>query len=161
MTRQSDFIRRFTKAVVDSVPSGSGLFPSVVMAQMIIESGWGESKLSSQYNNMFGIKATKNWKGEVVNMPTREVINGQEVTMTEPFRVYASKGASIKDRNRFLRNNKRYQMTGVFSAKSPEQQAVALQNAGYATDPRYASTLINVIKRHNLYALDELLKKNG
>lgn len=158
MTQNSDFIRRWTSAVVNSV-KGMNLFPSVVMAQMIIESGWGKSQLASIYNNFFGIKSTKNWKGPVVNLNTREVIDGQNLVIQDGFRVYVNPADSIRDRNRFLVQNSRYKKAGVFDAKSPEEQAIALQSAGYATDPEYASTIIRIIKSYNLKALDELAKK--
>lgn len=158
MTSQSEFIRRLKKPMVDST-AGSGLFPSVVMAQAALESGWGRSQLSSVYNNLFGIKADRRWKGPVVNLSTREVLDGKDVTIVDGFRVYDSVERSIRDRNNFLKLNARYRKAGVFDAKTPEEQAVALQVAGYATDPNYARALVRIINQFGLKELDELAKK--
>jgi flagellar rod assembly protein/muramidase FlgJ len=160
MTSQTDFIRRLRNAIVNA-SAGTGLYPSVVMAQAALETGWGKSQLSSVYNNLFGIKADKSWKGPVVEMPTREVINGQNVVINDGFRVYESVEKSIKDRNNFLKRNPRYTRNGVFSAKSPEEQAQALQRAGYATDPNYATLLIRIINQFELKTLDQEAKKKG
>ena len=53
-----------------------GFFKSVIIAQAAIESNWGRSSLSAKYNNYFGIKAGKSWKGKTVNMKTGEVFDG-------------------------------------------------------------------------------------
>ena len=50
--------------------------PSIIMAQAILESGWGESELSTKANNYFGIKADSSWTGEVYNGATHEYYNG-------------------------------------------------------------------------------------
>lgn len=138
---------------------GSGLFPSVLLAQAALESGFGKSELAHQHNNLFGIKAGKDWEGETVNLPTREVIDGKDVWVDADFRKYASVSDSIKDRKNFLKKNIRYSIAGVFKAKTPEAQAVALQDAGYATDPTYAKTIIALIRKHNLTRFDVIGKK--
>lgn len=159
MTRE-EYIKRFTPAVVNSV-KGTGLFPSVMMAQAILESSSkygiaGGSTLASLYNNHFGIKADKAWKGKKVNLKTREVFSGKDVLIGDYFRVYDHPEQSFRDRNEFLLKNSNYRKAGVFTATSPETQADALQKAGYATDPKYASILKALISKYNLKALDAL-----
>src|SRR5690606_672884 len=108
-------------------------------------SGDGKSVLAARYNNHFGIKADKSWKGQAVNMNTREVFNGQSTIIKDGFRVYNTLQDGFNDRNAFLKANPRYTKHGVFTANTPEAQAEAFQRAGYATDPNYAQLLIQVI----------------
>lgn len=140
---------------------GSGLFPSVLLAQAALESGYGKSELAHKFNNLFGIKATPSWTGDRVTMKTREVIDGETVFVDADFRAYPSPADSLKDRNSFLKRNIRYTNAGVFKARTPEEQATALQRAGYATDPGYAAALIRIIRQNNLTRFDDLGKKKG
>lgn len=134
---------------------GSGVLPSVTVAQAIIESNWGRSGLASApYNNLFGIKAGGYWGGRQVMMPTAEYLNGRYVTVNAAFRAYDSQEASFRDHTNFLLQNSRYAANGVINAPSYQAMATGLQRAGYATDPSYAATLINVVQRYNLNALD-------
>ncbi|HOI01036.1 MAG TPA: glycoside hydrolase family 73 protein [Bacteroidales bacterium] len=149
------FIERFSPVVVQAT-SDTGLFPSVMMAQAALESAWGSSKLSSQYNNFFGIKADRSWNGPVVNLSTGEFIGGNYVTIMDGFRVYTDPVDSFMDRIKFLKKNPRYKP--VFEAKTPEEQAQKLQAAGYATDPQYASKIISTIRANRFTDLD--VKKN-
>ncbi len=156
------FVDKYTDAVINGV-GNTGLFPSVKMAQAILESADkngipGNSQLAKLHNNFFGIKAGKSWKGDIVNMPTREVINGKSVMMSQVFRKYAKPADSFQDHTNFLMTNKRYITGGVFSASTPELQASALQKSGYATDPNYATTLVKIIDKYNLKTLDEKKK---
>ncbi|PLX10630.1 MAG: hypothetical protein C0594_04735, partial [Marinilabiliales bacterium] len=148
MSVRLDYIKRFTNAVIKAA-KGTGLFPSLFMAQAILESGNGQSSLASKYNNHFGIKASPGWKGKVIDMNTREVFDGKDVYIKDGFRWYNNPEDSFKDRVKFLKENQRYTRHGVFSAKTPEEQADALQRAGYATDPNYASTLKWLISKYN------------
>jgi len=91
-------------------------------------------------------------------LPTEEVRNGKRVVENEPFRVYSSVRDSFRDYAKFLQENPRYTKAGVFSAKTPQAQAEALQRAGYATDPNYASALKSMISR-NIDDLMEIAKK--
>lgn len=134
---------------------GSGVLPSVTVAQAIIESNWGRSGLASApYNNLFGIKAGGYWGGRQVMMPTAEYLNGRYVTVNAAFRAYDSQEASFRDHTNFLLQNSRYAANGVINAPSYQAMAIGLQRAGYATDPSYAATLISVVQRYNLNALD-------
>lgn len=138
---------------------GTNIFPSVKMAQMALETGWGKSKIG---NNMFGIKAVGRhspyWTGATITAQTQEYISGSPGTYREPFRQYETIADSIKDHNHFLINNPRYRNAGVFAAATPEAQAQALQAAGYATDPRYAEKLISIINANNLKRIDQKKK---
>jgi flagellum-specific peptidoglycan hydrolase FlgJ len=163
MTRP-EYIRIFTSAVL-LVTSGTGLFPSVMMAQALLESsdGYGipgNSVLARLYHNHFGIKADKSWKGRSIILKTREVIDGQSKMLRASFRIYDDPLRSFADRVQFLRANKRYVNAGVFSAFTPAEQADALQQSGYATDPDYAKLLKQLIAKHRLTELDLMAEKN-
>lgn len=150
MTRQQ-FIDKFSSAI-QSASKGTGLYPSVMMAQAILESGNGNSSLTKLYNNFFGIKADSSWTGAKVLMPTTEVINGVSESINDYFRSYKSPLDSFKDRIKFLQGFSRYK--NLFTATTPEQQATELQQDGYATDPNYPTKLINLINQYNLKSLD-------
>jgi flagellum-specific peptidoglycan hydrolase FlgJ len=157
MTRQ-EYIQKFRNVVIEAA-KGTGLFPSVMMAQAILESSDkngvpGNSSLAKIYNNHFGIKADKSWTGKKINLKTREVFDGKEVVIGDFFRVYDEAIQSFKDRVAFLKKHSRYTKAGVFTAQTPEAQASALQLAGYATDPNYASMINSLIKKLNLQELD-------
>lgn len=158
MTRQ-EYIQKF-RDVVNGAVKGTGLFPSVMMAQAILESSDkhgvpGNSSLARLYNNHFGIKADKTWTGKKVNLKTREVFDGKDVIIGDYFRVYEEPIQSFKDRVAFLQRFKRYEKAGVFAAKTPGEQAEALLRAGYATDPNYAIILKSLIRKLNLEELDK------
>lgn len=158
MTRE-EFIRKYGQTAIDST-QGTTLFPSVKMAQAMIESANGNgvpeaSTLAKVYKNFFGIKADSSWKGKVVNLNTREVFNGKDEIINDGFRVYPGALDSFRDHTAFLEENPRYTAGGVFSATTPEAQARALQASGYATDPNYAKTIISLINKHGLKELDK------
>lgn len=133
------------------------ILPSITIAQAILESNWGKSRLSSDFNNYFGIKADASWKGESVFLETNEFYDN---TINDRFRKYENKYDSIRDHGKFLYENKRYKNNGVFDAKTYLPQAIALQNAGYSTiedssgKKVYAQYLINLIKQYNLQLID-------
>lgn len=158
MTRQ-EYIDQF-KDVVKEAVKGTGLFPSLMMAQAILESSDvrgvpGNSTLARVYNNHFGVKADASWKGKKVSLITHEVYDGASVIIGDFFRVYEEPTQSFKDRVMFLKKNIRYTKAGVFNAPTPEKQAEALKEAGYATDPKYAIKLQSLIIKHNLQDLDQ------
>lgn len=151
LTRQQ-FINKYWSLAV-ALCKGTGLFPEILLSQAIIESQGeaadgnyypGESKLAKVYNNYFGIKTSKTWKGETVNLKTGEVYDGSKVIVDGTFRVYKSIEDSMKDYILFLKINPRYTNAGLFTAKSPAEQAKILQKAGYATNPDYASMVANL-----------------
>lgn len=149
------------KQFIDKILNGSvkgyqqyKVFPSVTIAQAIIESGWGKSKLTLLGNNLFGIKASSAWKGRTINMPTLEEFNGQKVTVNAVWRCYDSLDDSVEDHGKFLAENSIYSQAGVFDAKNYREQVIAIKNAGYATDSSYVDLICNTIECYGLNALD-------
>ncbi|NLK94864.1 MAG: mannosyl-glycoprotein endo-beta-N-acetylglucosamidase [Clostridiales bacterium] len=137
-----------------------GVLPSITISQAIIESNWGTSELASKYNNYFGVKADRRWKGKIVNFSTKE--NYKDV-INANFRAYNSVEESVNDQGKFLSENSRYRDNGLFSSTSYIGQANALEKAGYATakdengEAIYADTLIRVIRENNLMIIDSML----
>lgn len=158
MSKETDlFISKHANDVIKSV-QGTGFFPSVKMAQMIIESsgkdehgkfGIGKGTAVRKANNYFGIKADAKWKGQKIALNTPK--DGKPVSL---FRVYPTALDSLKDHTQFVLKNARYTKHGVFTAKTPQEQAHALQKAGYSESSTYGKALINLIKAYQLEQLD-------
>ena len=127
------------------------LFPSVMIAQSILESNWGRSQLSLEYNNYFGIKAVKKKDGIVFE--TEEYVEGKIGRYMENFKKYSSKSESFNHYAKLLSTAKRY--SKVKTAKDYKEAAKYIQEAGYATDPNYADKIISVIEKYNLNKYDE------
>lgn len=161
MTATEQYINRYSKDMVDA-SAGTGLFPSVMMAQGILESRNGQSDLSRLHNNHFGIKCQCRacpcfLFGQYVSLPTKEEVDKKSVSIIDKFRTYKNTYDGFSDRINFLKTeNKIYVKSGVFAAKTPQEQTQALQKAGYATDTSYASKLNNVIRTYNLERLDKM-----
>lgn len=138
-----------------------GLYPSVIIAQSILESGWGKSSLSGDPNhNLFGIKAEKGYTGDYVKVPTQEWVKdssykdgGYFITIYDNFRKYSSYDETFKDHANFLKKT-RYTNVWIQNAVTYQDATAALQAAGYATDPQYATKLNSLIKSYNLTQYD-------
>ena len=127
----------------------SGIPHQLIVAQAALESGWGQREIPTSDGtpsyNLFGIKAGGSWSGPVPEITTTEFEQGAAKKVKAKFRVYGSYVEAIADYVKLLTNNPRY--ADVAAARSPEQAAHALQRAGYATDPQYASKLVSVIQQ--------------
>lgn len=121
---------------------------SITLAQGILESGSGNSDLARLANNHFGIKC-HTWTGDKVFK--------DDDTKNECFRKYPTAALSFKDHSDFLTGSKRY--SNLFSLEMSNYKAWArgLKDAGYATNPKYPSLLIDLIEALELYKYDELV----
>lgn len=131
-----------------------GVDPRYLVAQAALETGWGKSVMRAQdgssSHNLFGIKASSNWKGDSARAITSEFRNGAMVKETAEFRSYDSYKDSFHDLVTLLQTNNRYQDV-LKSADNPEQFVRELQKAGYATDPDYASKISQIAKQMTSY----------
>ena len=127
-----------------------GIPAAVTIAQAIDESGWGQSQLATEDNNLFGIKGTGP-AGSVV-VPTQEYENGQPVTVNAPFRVYSNVAQSISDHSLLLATGSAYQQA-MSDRRSPDAFANDLTGV-YATDPGYGANLVAIMRQYNLYRFD-------
>ncbi len=137
------------------------VLPSISLAQAILESDWGESGLSQNYYNLYGVKAGA--AEPSVQLETSEYIDGKWITIMAPFRVYNSWAESVEAHAKLLTygvdwNPKLYEP--VLKAKNYKEAAHALQKAGYATDPTYAQKIIHVIETYHLAQYDQIQVKS-
>ncbi len=119
---------------------------SITLAQGLLESAAGQSTLATQGNNHFGIKC-HGWSGATVYR--------DDDRANECFRAYPSVYDSYEDHSRFLATGQRYK--SLFSLRITDYKgwAKGLKAAGYATNPRYAQSLIDIIERYQLTQYDK------
>lgn len=128
----------------------SGIPASFMIGQAALESGWGKREIKgtdgTASHNLFGIKANAGWQGKTVEAVTTEYINGVPQKRIEKFRAYDSYADSFKDFAKLIADSPRYQQA-MAHLSDVKGYAQAIQDAGYATDPHYASKLISVVQQ--------------
>lgn len=144
-----NFIRRL--APYSSQVQEGGLYPSVMIAQAILESNSGRSGLARNDNNLFGIKGAYN--GQSASYRTQESNGVQFYGIQAGFRKYPDLRSGMADYVRLL-NNDNYTRNGVVNAPSAFQSLVGLKEAGYATDPLYIPKVWNIIELYDLTQFD-------
>ncbi|HWY11041.1 MAG TPA: glucosaminidase domain-containing protein [Bacteroidia bacterium] len=120
---------------------------SIVLAQAMFESANGNSELAKNANNHFGIKCKKEWNGESYSK--------DDETEQECFRKYISVLESYTDHSNFLKTRPRYAFLFDIPVTDYKAWCFGLKDAGYATDPKYAKRLIDIIEKYKLYELDK------
>ncbi len=150
MTSQEIFLSQI-KAGAISGWNKYQVLPSVTAAQAILESGWGQSQLATQGNNLFGIKGS--YQGQSIYFPTQEWNGSQYITIQDAFRKYPNWSASVEDHGAFLVVNPRY--SNLIGVTDYRRVASLLQQDGYATAPTYASSLISIIEYNKLHEWDQ------
>ncbi|MDE7412577.1 MAG: glucosaminidase domain-containing protein [Muribaculaceae bacterium] len=138
------YIDRFAELAV-AEQKAHGIPASITLAQGLLESAAGRSALATKGNNHFGIKCHNTWTGDTMLRDDDKA--------NECFRVYRSAGESFADHSRFLKG-KRYQSLFSYDVTDYASWAHGLKRCGYATDPNYATRLIAIIERYNLYIFD-------
>ena len=151
----------FIEKIADCVDKYAYLYGievhSPIIAQAILESGWGKSGLASKYHNYFGLKCGSSWKGKSVNMATKEEYKvGTLTNIRDNFRVYDSMEAGVKGYFEFI-NTKRY--ANLKGVTSPEEYVKRIKADGYATSSTYVDNFMRVIRDHKLTRFDR--KKVG
>lgn len=149
--RSQQFIQSVAQGAIDGW-NQYRVLPSITVAQAILESGWGQSSLSTSAHSLFGIKGSYN--GHSVVMRTLEVYGGRSVYVNANFRAYANNSESVTDHGRFLNVNSRYR--NLLGDTNYVSVANKLRQDGYATDPSYANSLINLVRTYNLTQLDSV-----
>jgi len=147
LSASEQFVRKH-KAAAQAAEQATGISSSNILGQAALESGWGKHEIrmkdGTPSHNLFGIKATADWKGKVAEVTTTEYIGGVPRRVTAKFRAYESYEEAFKDHARLLSQSPRYSQT-VAAADTARGYAQGLQKAGYATDPAYADKLTRVI----------------
>ena len=143
-------IREFVNKVMphaQEVARLTGIPAEFMVAQAALETGWGRGELraadGSNSYNLFNIKAGKSWDGETVATRTTEYAGSRAYNTGARFRAYSSYEESFRDYANLLLNSPRY--ADVVGERDPASFARGLQQAGYATDPRYADKLTRII----------------
>ena len=152
---QSHFLSAIKQGAMDGAKEG--ILPSITAAQAILESGWGSSELAkAPNNNLFGIKDSEDWNGEIVTVPTQEYVNGDYIKINAAFRKYTSWNDSVVDHAKFFTSTewRKNNYRKVVNETDYRIAAQELKNAGYATDPSYAGKLISLIEAYKLYEWD-------
>ena len=148
-TPQERYVKKYADMAVKEMVR-SGVPASITLAQGMLESGSGMSKLATQGNNHFGIKCHKGWEGKSMKV--------DDDAPNECFRVYSSVADSYKDHSDFLRYRDRYKFLFDLERTDYKGWAYGLKKAGYATDPGYPAKLIKYIEEYKLYKYDVLSK---
>ncbi len=142
-----EYIERYKNLAIEDQDI-YGIPASITMAQALLESDCGNSRLATEANNHFGIKCKRDWTGET--------ISHDDDAPGECFRKYPSVEASFRDHSEFLDKSARYQDLFTLDIFDYKGWARGLKAAGYATNPKYAELLINLIEDYRLYELDGL-----
>lgn len=156
---QESLARRLSPAQADFVQAmwphalvaqeQTGLPAAFVVGQAALESGWGKRDIrdvdGNPSHNLFGIKATGGWQGKTVAVLTTEYADGKPRKVVEQFRKYDSFADAFTDWSRLMTRSARY--AGVLKAANAADFARGLEDAGYATDPRYSEKLERTINQ--------------
>lgn len=146
------YINQYMNMAVDQMVR-SGIPASITMAQALLESQAGQSRLAVKGKNHFGIKCGGRWNGPYM------LVNDD--APNEHFRVYRTVAESYDDHSLFLRSNQRYSRLFTLNIYDYKGWARGLKAAGYATNPRYADILIQLIEDYDLQKLDRMAPGRG
>ena len=150
-SKTESYISKYSSVAVDEMNKYS-IPASITLAQGILESGNGESRLAVDGKNHFGIKCHSNWNGKTI------VVDDDE--KGECFRKYSKVAESYRDHSLFLSERGRYSFLFTYKKSDYKKWAKGLKKAGYATNPKYASLLIDLIEKYELYNYDKIDQPN-
>ncbi len=146
ITSKQQFIEQL-RPYAEQAAAELGVDSGILLAQAALETGWGKSVIKhsdgSSSFNLFNIKADKSWHGKQARKTTLEFEEGIGRKQMAAFRAYDSYQDSFEDYVNFIKTNPRYGNALRMTAK-PERYMYELQQAGYATDPSYASKVIRI-----------------
>lgn len=148
----SEFIEQIGKCVKKYADKYGIKIHSPIIAQAILESGWGRSSLASKYHNYFGLKCGSSWTGKSVNMRTSEEYEvGVHTQIRDNFRVFDDMESGVKGYFDFINYSRYANLKGV---TDPETYVKNIKNDGYATSSKYVENLMRVIRENNLTRFD-------
>lgn len=120
---------------------------SPIIAQAILESEFGNSKLSKNYHNFFGLKCGSKWTGRSVNFKTKEEYTAGVISIIKDnFRVYNSIESGVKGYFQFLFDRSSGRYRNLKGVRDPEQYLRNLSMDGYATDKTYVKSVCGLFK---------------
>lgn len=141
-----EYIRLYQEAAIQDMQK-TGVPASITLAQGMYESDYGNSPLAKNAKNHFGIKCHKEWNGPTYHQ--------DDDAADECFRKYDAVQQSYDDHSYFLRSRERYSSLFTLEITDYKGWAHGLKKAGYATNPHYASKLVELIERYKLNELDK------
>ena len=144
--KTEQYIEQYSQIAVDEM-NRYNIPASITLAQGILESGNGESRLATQGNNHFGIKCHGNWNGKTIIADDDE--------KGECFRKYNKVAESYRDHSLFLTERGRYSFLFDYNKTDYKKWAKGLKKAGYATNPKYPTLLIDLIEKYDLSRFDK------
>lgn len=145
--KQKDFVEMIYNNLKEYAPRYHLKCYPVIIAQAIMESGWGKSYLA-QKNNFFGLKCGRYWKGKSVNMQTKEeYVKGTLTKIRDNFRVYDTHSDGVKGYCEFLMA-RRY--SNLKDISDNETYITLLCKDGYATSSSYKKAILNLIETYDL-----------
>jgi len=131
--------------------------PSIILAQAVLESGWGRSALATKHHNLFGVKATQG--ASSVAYPTLEYgIRGVQIVNAR-FRSYGSVEEAMEHHGRLLSRSERY--SKAMTHNGNWRQFLADLAPIYASDPAYAGRITQLISRYDLDRWDQIADPSG
>ncbi len=144
--RYHDYIATYKNLAIEQMLKYN-IPASITLAQGLLESSAGYSELATIGNNHFGIKCHNGWRGRTMYR--------DDDAKNDCFRVYKNPRESYEDHSVFLTTGRRY--ASLFKLKRTDYKGWArgLKAAGYATNPQYANSLIDIIERYNLAQYDK------
>ena len=146
------FIKQIAGYVKKYAKSYGILVHSPIIAQAILESGWGESKLASKYHNYFGLKCGTKWTGPSVNMTTQEEYQpGTLTTIKDNFRVYGNMKEGVKGYFEFIQLDRYKNLKGI---TDPRKYLETIKSDGYATSSTYVENNMKLVEQYNLTQYD-------
>lgn len=148
---RQDYIKEYSDAAVDQMIKYQ-IPASITLAQGILESGNGNSLLSTKGKNHFGIKCHNDWNGKKIFL--------DDDKKNECFRSYKNVSESYEDHSLFLTKYSRYSFLFDLKITDYKGWAKGLKKAGYATNPKYPDLLIKIIEENELYSFDKKSKTN-
>lgn len=148
---------KFIADIAGYVKKYAGLYGilvySPVIAQAVLESGWGESRLVSQYHNYFGLKCGTRWTGRSVNMRTQEeYMEGTLTSIRDNFRVFDSMEEGVKGYFELIQLERYRNLQGI---RNPQEYLETIRADGYATSFSYVEDCMKVIRQYELTRFDE------
>ena len=151
-TKTELYIEKYSSMAIAEM-NQFGIPASITLAQGILESGNGESRLATKGNNHFGIKCHSNWNGKTIIEDDDE--------KRECFRKYSKAADSYRDHSLFLTERERYSFLFNYKKIDYRKWAQGLKEAGYATNPKYPSLLIDLIEKYDLSRFDKEERVNN
>lgn len=126
---------------------------SPIIAQAILESNWGKSRLAAEYHNYFGLKCGSKWTGKSVNMSTNEEYTvGTLTQINDNFRVYESVEEGVKGYFEFIGLARYQNLKGI---ADPRKYLETIKADGYATSSKYVDNNMRIVEQYNLLQYDK------